>query len=161
MTKTMEELLRSIPQVGKVEWLGVRPAARAEIEVRQQIEVDVEHSILGDHYRGAAGSKRQVTLLQSEHLDVLQKILGVSIVPEMLRRNIVVSGINLQSLKGHEFQIGGAILKGTGNCPPCSRMEENLGPGGYNAMRGHGGLTAQIVQSGTVCVGDRVRLHNS
>ena len=75
-----------------------------------------------------------------------------------MRRNIVVSGINLQSLKEHQFKIGDATLYGTGNCPPCSRMEENLGPGGYCAMRGHGGITAFVVQTGTIRLGDHVKL---
>jgi MOSC domain-containing protein YiiM len=67
-----------------------------------------------------------------------------------------VSGINLLSLKGLRFRIGEAVLEGTGPCDPCSRMEENLGPGGFQAMRGHGGLTARVIEAGTVCVGDRV-----
>jgi MOSC domain-containing protein YiiM len=77
--------------------------------------------------------------------------------PELTRRNIVVSGINLLALKDRRFQIGGAVLEATGPCEPCSRMEENLGPGGYNAMRGHGGITARVVEEGTIRVGDEVR----
>jgi MOSC domain-containing protein YiiM len=76
----------------------------------------------------------------------------------LLRRNIVVSGINLQALKEQQFKIGEAVLFGTGNCPPCSRMEENLGPGGYCAMRGHGGITAYVLQPGKICLGDSVTL---
>ncbi|MEC8184118.1 MAG: MOSC domain-containing protein [SAR324 cluster bacterium] len=69
-----------------------------------------------------------------------------------------VSGINLLSLKHQSFQIGEAVLQTTGICAPCSRMEENLGPGGYNAMRGHGGITAKVLQAGEIQIGDPVRL---
>ena len=99
-----------------------------------------------------------MTLLQYEHLAVVAGLMQQEkIDPADLRRNIVVSGINLQALKNQEFELGGALLLGTGNCPPCSRMEENLGPGGYNAMRGHGGITARVLQPGEVSVGCEVR----
>ena len=76
--------------------------------------------------------------------------------PLLLRRNIVVEGLNLQSLKGKQFKIGDAILEYTGECHPCSRMEENLGTGGYNAMRGHGGITAKILTSGHISIGEKL-----
>ena len=76
--------------------------------------------------------------------------------PSLFRRNIVVKGINLLALKDKEFHIGDAVLRMTGSCHPCSRMEKALGAGGYNAMRGHGGITATIIKSGTIRLGDKV-----
>jgi MOSC domain-containing protein YiiM len=98
-------------------------------------------------------------LIQKEHIDAIASILGrESIDPCLLRRNIIVSGINLLALKQNTFQIGEVQLFGTGNCAPCTRMEENLGPGGYNAMRGHGGITARVVKGGLIQLGDDVKL---
>ncbi len=79
------------------------------------------------------------------------------IAPELLRRNVVVSGINLSALRYMRFRIGTAILEGSGPCPPCSRMEENLGPGGYSAMVNHGGITAIVITEGQVQLGDTVQ----
>jgi MOSC domain-containing protein YiiM len=68
----------------------------------------------------------------------------------------MVSGINLLALKGVCFRVGSALLAGTGWCERRSRMEEVLGPGGYNAMRGHGGLTARVLEGGPLRLGDAV-----
>ena len=75
----------------------------------------------------------------------------------MLRRNLLVSGIPLIALKGRRFRIGDVLLEGTESCDPCSRMEAALGPGGYNAMRGHGGLCARIIEGGRLRLGDAVQ----
>ena len=100
-----------------------------------------------------------MTLIQQEHLEVVPRILGIKeMPPELLRRNIVVSGIKLLALKHQQFQVREVLLETTGVCAPCSRMEENLGAGGYNSMRGHGGITAKIIQGGQIQIGDTVRL---
>ena len=155
----IKELLRTIPQIGTVEWLSIRPAREEPVQVVESITIDTQTGIVGDHFAGRPGAKRQVTLIQAEHIPVIAAILQLDeIDPTLLRRNIVVRGINLQSLRNVEFHIGDAILSGTGDCAPCNRMETNLGPGGYNAMRGHGGITARVVQSGKVGLGDQVKL---
>ncbi|MDB4371081.1 MOSC domain-containing protein [Mariniblastus sp.] len=152
----MKQLLATMPQVGKVEWIGVRPGRREPLNVLPSVDVSME-GLVGDRYRGKAGGPRMVTLIQQEHIATVESILKIEAIdPGVLRRNVVVSGINLQALKKRRIQIGGAILEVTGNCPPCSRMEENLGGGGYNAMRGHGGVTATVIQEGTIHCGDSV-----
>lgn len=159
-----QTLQHPIPQVGRVRWIGVRPAPKATLQVVEQLRADVADGLDGDRTNGGQSKKRQVTLIQQEHLSVMANILErephsaeLAIDPTLLRRNIVVSGINLTSLKQQYFQIGEAIFFGTGECAPCSRMEQNLGAGGWNAMRGHGGITARIEKSGSIRVGDSVQ----
>ena len=95
--------------------------------------------------------------MQSEHLAVMGALLGEPpLDPARLRRNLVVSGLNLAALQGRQFKVGEALLQGTGLCHPCARMEAILGPGGYNAMRGHGGLNARVLSGGLIRVGDVV-----
>jgi MOSC domain-containing protein YiiM len=99
-----------------------------------------------------------VTLLQAEHLAVIAAFMGLpAIRPELLRRNLLVADINLGALQNKRFRIGNVLLEGTGYCHPCARMEEALGTGGYNAMRGHGGITARILVGGVIHIGDSVR----
>ena len=100
-----------------------------------------------------------MTLLQAEHLEVMANMLKLEeIDPALMRRNILVLGINLQAFADRQFQIGEVVLEMTGGCHPCSRVEQNLVSGAYNAMRGHGGITAKVIQGGTIRVGDAVQL---
>jgi len=119
-----------------------------EIVTAGRREVDKSHSY-----------KLNITLIQAEHLDVLESVLNCpSIQPELLRRNVLVRGINLLALKNKNIQLGSIVMRVTGLCHPCSRMETLLGPGGYNAMRGHGGITASVIASGQMRVGDEVKM---
>jgi MOSC domain-containing protein YiiM len=158
--QNIKDLFDVFPRAGRVEWLGIRPERRVPVEVVSSVEVSEKKGILGDHYSGQSGN-RHVTLIQAEHLPVVAALTGRDALdPALLRRNIVVSGLNLLALKDHQIQIGDAILHITGQCHPCSKMETALGPGGYNAMRGHGGMTAKVIQGGAIRVGDEVIVLN-
>ena len=153
----VKELLTVIPQVGRLEWIGLRPGHRAPVQVVNSVRAEEGRGLLGDRYAQSPGTKRQVTLIQAEHLPLIAALTGhVTLPPEWLRRNLVVSGINLLSLKDRPFRIGTVLLEGTGLCHPCSRMEEVLGAGGYNVMRGHAGITARVLQGGEIHVRDAV-----
>ena len=157
--QTILELTSRFPRSGHLEWIGLSPSRCAPIETVNSVVIRAGTGLEGDHHVTSGRSTRQVTLIQAEHLPVVAALLGrESLPPELLRRNLVVSGINLLGLKGRRFRIGEVLLEGSGPCAPCSRMEENLGPGGYNAMRGHGGITAVVLEGGTIRVGDRVRV---
>lgn len=153
---TMQELIATLPQQGRVAWIGVRPERRAPLHVVDEVEVTKAKGLEGDHYKSRSAA-RQVTLIQGEHLDAVASMLGVEAIdPGAVRRNIVVRGINLLALKDKTFTIGTAVLEFTELCHPCSLMEAKLGPGGYNAMRGHGGITARVVEGGRIRLGDAV-----
>lgn len=150
------QLMAMLPRAGRVEWLGLRPARDAAMVDVGQAVAEIGEGLVGDRYASSSG-KRDITLIQAEHLPVIAALSGhESVLPATLRRNVVVSGLPLMALKGRRFRIGGVLLEGTAPCDPCSRMEAALGPGGYNAMRGHGGLCARILEGGSLKVGDAV-----
>nr|WP_245253937.1 MOSC domain-containing protein [Paraburkholderia sp. LEh10] len=122
----------------------------------ESAELDADDGLVGDHYASRGGA-RQVTLIQAESLRTIASHLGRSdVLAGDLRRNIVTEGINLMALKDRRFCIGDAVLQTTGECHPCSRMEEVLGAGGYNAVRGFGGITARVVKGGAIRIGDEI-----
>lgn len=151
----LARLMATLPQVGRVEWIGLRPARDKAMQEIQSAEAKTGGGLRGDRYTGGSG-KRGVTLIQAEHLPAIAALAGRDIVPALLRRNVVVSGIPLTALKQRQFRIGDVVFEGTDPCDPCSRMETALGEGGYNAMRGHGGLCARIISGGTFQIGDQV-----
>ncbi len=154
---TIKQLIANLPQQGRLQWIGLRPARQTPMHVVQRAELLTNAGLRGDHTAERSGRKRQVTLIQAEHLPVIAACVGVDEVrPEQLRRNLLVSGINLLALKDRTFSIGGTILEYTGLCVPCSNMEQALGPGGYNAMRGHSGIIARVIRGGTIAIRDVV-----
>jgi MOSC domain-containing protein YiiM len=152
----LARLFAQFPRAGRVEWIGLRPARAVSMEAVDAAEAVTGKGLVGDRYVGASG-KRGITLIQAEHLPVVAALAGHErVAAATLRRNLVVAGIPLVALKDRRFRIGEVVLEGTGPCDPCSRMEDALGPGGYNAMRGHGGICARIVAGGVIRPGDRV-----
>ncbi len=158
--RSVLDLRARLPQKGTVTWIGLRSAPRGPVRVVAAAEAHEEHGLVGDHFRGGLDSRRQVTLIQEEHLYVVGRFLRLSddADPEFARRNLVVRGVNLLALVGARFSVGKALLEGTDVCEPCHRMEEGFGLGGYNAMRGHGGITARVIRSGWIKVGNAVTL---
>ncbi len=150
-------LLAGPMRPGRLEWIGLRPARGAAVQARNSATLIAVHGIEGDRYHTERNGPRQVTLVAAEDLAAIAAFLGMrEIAPELLRRNLMTSGINLLALKDRRFRVGTALLEGSGECAPCSLMEQALGPGGYNAMRGHGGITARVIESGDIAVGDVV-----
>ncbi|MEO0478369.1 MAG: MOSC domain-containing protein [Planctomycetota bacterium] len=153
----LQELMSRFHRSGTVRWIGVRPARRAPLNALEEVRAEVGSGLVGDRFDGTG--KRQVSLIQAEHLFAVASLMrqeGASIEPADVRRNLVISGINLLALRKMRFRIGEALFEGAGPCPPCSRMEEVLGRGGYQAMRGHGGIVARVLEPGVLRIGDPV-----
>ena len=154
---SLAKLLAAPVRPGRVTWLGLRPARGADMVMVEAADLERGRGLVGDRYQRLDGA-RQVTLIGQENLRAIADFLGLDfpVAPALVRRNIVVAGLNLLALKDQRFRLGDAVLETSGECHPCSRMEEALGVGGYNAMRGQGGITARVIEGGRVAVGDPV-----
>lgn len=153
----LARLLDAPIRPGRLLWIGLRPARREPMVAVEEAVLAPGSGLEGDRWGGQPGGARQVTLVAAEHLAAIAGFLGLeAVAPERLRRNLVVQGVNLLALKGWRFRIGAAVLEHSGECHPCSRMEEEFGPGGYTAVRHHGGITARVVEGGRIRLGDPV-----
>jgi MOSC domain-containing protein YiiM len=169
-TANLRELTQHFSQYGRLDAIYIRPdrgqpcLRQAQAQALANLGLQDDRASMHPSSQ-AHGSKRQVTLLQAEHLAVIAALTGrTQVDPALLRRNLIVSGLNLLAAKSLfkdqplHLLIGEVLLEVTGPCEPCSRMEQVLGTGGYNAMRGHGGVTARILHSGLLRTGDVVRV---
>lgn len=165
---TLRQLTQQFCQAGKLQAIYLRPARGVASVAPQQVQAVAQQGLVGDRTystpsRNPLGSNRQITLIQAEHIAVISALIGKPVDAAKLRRNLLVSGINLLAAKSlfkdqtMQLTIGDVVLEVTGPCEPCSKMELVLGHGGYNAMRGHGGVTARIIKGGELKIGDAIR----
>ena len=145
---------------GTLTWIGLRTERRGQVTPVERARAVAAKGLEGDHRMDKTpGSARQLTLISEEFIEQIIHFTGIdSIDPVLLRRNLVVRGINLNCLRHQRFQIGEALFEATALCHPCSRMETALGKGGVAAMIGHGGLCARILSTGYISVGDRLEV---
>jgi MOSC domain-containing protein YiiM len=159
--------IKGLP-IGELTWIGLRPAHKEDIVEVASTQAVAELGLEGDHRMSKTpGSGRQVTIISEEYVDQIIHFLSLAGIEKpaaqesiygLLRRNLVIKGINLTALRYQRFSIGDAIFEAGAMCHPCVRMERALGIGAIAAIMGHGGLCLKVVQSGTITVGDRVEL---
>ena len=163
----LRELTTKFAQTGQLQAIYCR-SARGVLCVQTSSAIAIAgRGLQGDRAsltvsQNPLGSNRQITLIQAEHIAVISALMNKIVDPASLRRNLVVSGINLLATKSlfkdqpMHLIINDVVLEITGPCEPCSKMEAILGVGAYNAMRGHGGVTAKVIKGGELKLGDIV-----
>ncbi len=142
---------------GRVVWIGLRPARRRAPVVVTEAQAVAGRGLVGDRGEVRPSRVRQVTLIDAAAISAAAVQLGLPTVdPALLRRNLVVEGVDFSAARGQRLRVGEVLLVITGPCDPCARMEEALGDGGFEALRDRGGLTATVLAGGIVRIGSEV-----
>ncbi len=136
-----------------------REFPRSVSEVRAVAGMGLE----GDRYFSRQGTfspqaepAREVTLIEREALEALQRESNLGLAPGTARRNLTTRGVALNHLVNREFRVGEVVLRGLRLCEPCSHLEGLTQPGAKAGLIHRGGLRAQIIQGGIIRVGDIV-----
>jgi len=95
-------------------------------------------------------SKYPLTLLSLEVAREVCRELEIPLELQLFRRNIIISGVHLNSLIGEEFLLGGVKFRGLAHCAPCPWMNAVMKKGAYSLMRGRGGLRVEVLSGGTL-----------
>jgi MOSC domain-containing protein YiiM len=151
--------------VGRVLHIHVAPSAGAPMVALDHVEAIAEVGLAGDRYATQTGhwspiARRgeRLTLIESEEIERLWTDQGVWLEPGATRRNITTAGIRLDSLIGRRFAIGPVVCQATRRCEPCTYLEQLIGEEVLYALVHRAGIRVQILEGGTISVGDPIRL---
>ena len=148
---------------GRLEWIGVREN-KGDIKSLDSVIAIKGKGLDGDKITLKKSKKRQVTLMQKEHISVILSLAQeddqdkINNIQYYFKRNLLISNYNIHNLKGKLFTIGEAKFFGTGDCKPCKKIENQLGKKMLDAMQGMGGITAAVEQSGRIKISDKIKL---
>lgn len=150
---------------GVVEAIHIAPDAATTVESRDAVGAVANRGLRGDRYyqeagtfTGVEGGGRHLTLIETEAVAAIEREAGIELEPGEHRRNITTSGIALNHLVDLEFAVGDVRCTGVRLCEPCSHLQSLTGEDEIiSALLHRGGLRADIVEGGTISVGDRIR----
>lgn len=147
--------------------IGIRVASDAKGEMRAVDRIDVLHGrgLTGDRYAELKGAfqrariepSQEVTLIESEAIEAAANDYQLEIEHATTRRNLLTEGVPLNHLVGAEFRVGPVVLRGVELCEPCGYLEKLTCAGIKEALLHRGGLRAQVVNGGSIQIGDAIR----
>lgn len=144
--------------------VSIRIAAAAEgaMQVLDRVEAIAGVGLEGDRYATRQGTffkpepDFELTLIEAEAIEALARDYGIQLAPGDARRNLVTRGVALNHLVGREFKIGNVLIRGIRLCEPCGHLQSLTGLDVIKGLRHRGGLRAQILSGGKICVDDHV-----
>lgn len=148
---------------GTLAGIARRARSKAPIELLDHARISLDDGVEGD-FRGAVKpggrGRRQVTLMERRDWDAAMAELQRDIPWQERRINLLVEALDLPQRPGAELRIGAdVVVRVTGECDPCSRME-TIAPGLKAALTPdwRGGVTAKVISGGEIAVGDEIRI---
>jgi MOSC domain-containing protein YiiM len=149
---------------GRVDSIHITSAAEATMRGVDEATAIAGLGLEGDRYTLGTGTyspkpkpSRQITLIEAEAIEALERELGLVLKPGEARRNLVTRGVALNHLVGCDFTVGQARLRGHELCEPCGNLARMTGkPQILPGLAHRGGLRAEILEGGLIRVGDPV-----
>jgi len=148
--------------MGKIQSIHIASAAKAPMQSLDHVLATPGVGLEGDRYALQQGTfykpepDFELTLIEAEAINALKRDYEIELAQGEARRNLVTSGVPLNHLVGREFQIGEVRIRGIRLCEPCSHLQALVGLPVIKGLRHRGGLRAQILSQGTICVDDSV-----
>ena len=152
-------------KLGTILSIQIAPDATAPLQTLAEVKVIEGMGLEGDRYYKRTGTysekhdvSREATFIEAEALEALERDYRVRLSSVESRRNFMTRDVALNHLVGKEFKAGEAVFRGIRLCEPCGHLEAVSSKQARQGLIHRGGLRAQIVKSGIVCVGDDVEI---
>jgi MOSC domain-containing protein YiiM len=136
--------------------IHVAPAGRLPMRERTSVEVETDRGIVGDRYHGTGF--RQVTVQSEAALARAASEYGAPVPVGLTRRNLTIGEGEVPSAPGHLIRVGPVLLEVVCIRQPCQRLDDTIGPGVKEVLRGRAGSLCRVLEGGTIQVGDPVDL---
>ena len=132
-----------------------KPRGEHRVTALDAVECVAGKGLAGDRYFGFKdGYIGQITFIDFSVLQAIKRKFGrPDLCASVLRRNVVIEGADLQALISKPFRIGDVSFHGSEECAPCYWMDQAVGAGVEQFMKGRGGLRARITSSGVLNTG--------
>lgn len=148
---------------GEVVSIHICKTAGAPMVSVQEVKAVPGRGLEGDRYFSEKGfysdnpgPDRELTLIEIEAIEALERDYGTRIQPGDARRNVVTRGVPLNHLVGREFKVGDVRLRGIRLCEPCAHMANLAHEKALPGLVHRGGLRAQILEGGILRKGDGI-----
>lgn len=149
---------------GSVVSIQIARDAKGDMESLQEVAAVVGKGLEGDRYCNQVGSyshnpgpDREVTLIEAEAIEAMEREYGTALDPKDSRRNITTRGVPLNHLvEGREFSVGEVRMRGLRLCEPCANLAKLTGKNVLQGLVHRGGVRAEVLNAGTIRVGDTV-----
>jgi hypothetical protein len=145
--------------IGAVESIHLAPVAGEASQAVEAAHAVADRGLEGDRHVSGTGTfpsgmpGSALTLIEAEVCESFTPALNA----DEHRRNLVTRGIELNDLVGHEFTVGEVRCRGMRLCEPCTVIDGYSGRSILRPLVHRGGLRADILDTGTIRVGDRVK----
>lgn len=126
----------------------------------REVRAEAGEGLAGDErYHGLGITGTHITLVAAEVVESVVSTTGIPLTGAETRRNILTRGVDLDTLVGRRFRVGEAVCFGVKPCRPCEHLELTTRPGVRVGLAesGGGGLRADVVEGGTIRVGDPIQ----
>jgi MOSC domain-containing protein YiiM len=136
--------------------INIAPARRLPMRAVESVQVEAGLAIVGDRYH--VTKHRHVTVQSQTALEAASEALGSRVEPGGTRRNITISHGDVPTTPGERIRIGDVDLEVVRGAAPCQLLDDVIGTGAHTALRRRAGSVFRALSSGSIAVGDPVRL---